>query len=380
MAPYHNVSVASNAFRTQSKEDLSKLRGVVYQCTQCTKHDLQVSICLKTINMLLEKLEEGYTDILDEADPVCRRLYFDKGYKEKRRKPLVKHGDHLKKKSVARTGEVREELKINSASGFSIKLPVLSEPELFGDPQIRWTEILTINPLTKHTVALSGSDSKQTAVVDVRTSRVVNNYQHGLSDVYNFAEHKEHQLYFLGNCKILLFRGDQRMIQLEESFAAVSAVGDASRCLTLPLGVHNYGKGVQIAGPSLYFLSGKGQIVKIDLPLLIRCAENRRTYRSETMPSGTVVDFVAPEKDRFLSISAIGVVSIIESGRVIKQTARLSDKDVFTCIAEIDEKILVVCGNEQNKTSTLRLLGPDLRDIYQHLQEHESSHTLTKHL
>lgn len=137
-------------------------------------------------------------------------------------------------------------------------------------------------------------------------------------------------------------------------------------------GVHNYGKGVQIAGPNLYFLSGKGQIVKIDLPLLIRCAENRRTYRSETMPSGTVVDLVAPEKDRILSISAIGVVSIIESGRVVKQTARLSDKDVFTCIAEIDEKILVVCGNELNKTSTLRLLGPDLRDIYQHLQEQES--------
>jgi len=126
----------------------------------------------------------------------------------------------------------------------------------------------------------------------------------------------------------------------------------------------------------LYFLSGKGQIIKIDMPLLVRCAENRRTYRSETMPSGTVIDFVAPEKDRLVCISTVGVVSIIESGRVVKQTARLSDKDVFTCIAEIEEKILVVCGNEANKTSTLRLLGPDLRDIYLHMQEQESSRCL----
>lgn len=225
----HNLSTASGAFRTQSKEELGRIKGVVYQCTQCSKHDLQISICLKTINMLLEKLENGYTDVLDDVDPVCKRLYFERGYKENRRKPIVKNGDHHKKKSVARTGEVREELKINTASGFSIKLPVLSEPELFGDPQIRWTEILSINALSKNTVALSGVDSKQTSIVDLKTSRIVASYNHGLTDVYHLAEYKEYQLYFQGTGKIFLYKGDHRMIQLEESFATVSALPDGSR-------------------------------------------------------------------------------------------------------------------------------------------------------
>jgi hypothetical protein len=220
----NNLGPNSQAFKTQNKEEIPKTKGVVYQCTQCSKHDLQISICLKTINLLLERLDGGYTDVLDEVDSVCRRLYFERGYKEHRRRPLAKLGDHNKKKSVAKTGEVREELKINTASGFSIKLPVLSEPELFGDPQIRWTEILSINALTKHSVALSGADSKQTSIVDLKTSRIINNYNHGLLNVYNFAEYKEHQLYFQGSGKVYLFKGDQRLIQLEESFTAVSTL------------------------------------------------------------------------------------------------------------------------------------------------------------
>ena len=64
---------------------------IQYSCTQCSKHDIQVSMVLKSLVHMINKHENGYTDILDEFNPVVKRLYLEKGYQEKRKVPLKKN-------------------------------------------------------------------------------------------------------------------------------------------------------------------------------------------------------------------------------------------------------------------------------------------------
>ena len=153
---------------------------VVYACTQCSKHDLQVSIVMKALVKMIEVHEDGYTDVLDEFDPIVRRLYLEKGYEENRKKPAS--GDRAGKKKVT-LAKGEEESRNNGfvvRAPHQIRLPKLSEPELFGEPKARWSETYSICPLGKHTVGLSGPSSLKTLVLDTATGRVAGSVGHGL--------------------------------------------------------------------------------------------------------------------------------------------------------------------------------------------------------
>lgn len=104
---------------------------------------------------------------------------------------------------------------------------------------------------------------------------------------------------------------------------------------------------------------------------MIRSAENRRSYNAEIMPSGTVVDFAVSGKDRILCLSEQGVITVVESARAVKQTGKLAEKEIFTCIKEVEDKILVTCYSKEHRSNTFRLQAPDLRDLCQHMIEDE---------
>ena len=63
-------------------------------------------------------------------------------------------------------------------------------------------------------------------------------------------------------------------------------------------------------------------------------------------------------------MSEQGVITFVEGGRAVKQTARLSNDEGFSCIGEIEEKIVTTSYNGKTKQTTIRLLGLDLRDLY----------------
>ena len=64
----------------------------------------------------------------------------------------------------------------------------------------------------------------------------------------------------------------------------------------------------------------------------------------------------------------------------MKQTARLSSQEGFTCIGEIEEKIVTTSFNPKARQTTIRLLGLDLRDLYQHAIEQEGRSSLSSFL
>ena len=53
---------------------------MTYSCQSCSRSDMQVSICLKAIHFLLNRHESGYTDTLEEFDPIVKKLFVDRGY------------------------------------------------------------------------------------------------------------------------------------------------------------------------------------------------------------------------------------------------------------------------------------------------------------
>lgn len=78
-----------------------------------------------------------------------------------------------------------------------------------------------------------------------------------------------------------------------------------------------------------------------------------------------MVDFYVADKDRVVSLSEQGVITFVEGLRAIKQTGRLSEDEGFSCIAEIEEKIVATSYSSKHRINTFRLLGQDLRDLYQ---------------
>jgi hypothetical protein len=68
----------------------SQATPMTYTCRKCSKLDLQVSICVKAINDLLGILDRGYSDMLDNMDPVIKKLFTERGYELKRRTQLEK--------------------------------------------------------------------------------------------------------------------------------------------------------------------------------------------------------------------------------------------------------------------------------------------------
>lgn len=109
------------------------------------------------------------------------------------------------------------------------------------------------------------------------------------------------------------------------------------------------------------------------MPSLIRIADTKRSYRSESQPTGSVVDFCLTGKDRMVSIAEFGVITVVECSRSVKQTGRLSETDCFSCVAWIDDKILVASYNPGQRSNNFRLLGSDMRDLPGHIIEDTSS-------
>ena len=86
-----------------SKEDQNGGRKVpqfiTYGCQRCCKLDLQVSICLKALVSYMNKYEGGYTDAMDDLDPIIKRLYLERGYEEHRKRPLTSSKSPNRKQS-----------------------------------------------------------------------------------------------------------------------------------------------------------------------------------------------------------------------------------------------------------------------------------------
>lgn len=102
--------------RSPSKGD-HKRNYTTYTCQSCSRVDLQLSICLKAIHFLLNRHEHGYTDTLEEFDPIVKKLYMDRGFKEHRRFP-ESQPSHPKLKGV--NSQEAEEMKDNSSPKFSV--------------------------------------------------------------------------------------------------------------------------------------------------------------------------------------------------------------------------------------------------------------------
>lgn len=127
--------------------------------------------------------------------------------------------------------------------------------------------------------------------------------------------------------------------------------------------IHNYSRSVQLHGNHVYFIGAKGNLCRLDMPTLIRTAETRRSYRAENLPTGSIVNFSVAGKDQILSLAEHGIVTVIESSRAVKQTGRIAENESFTCIAHVDDKILIACFNPSEQLNKFKLLGPDLRDL-----------------
>ncbi len=169
----HKASTASSATRGQKPDP--KRMYTTYSCQSCSRMDLQLSICLKAINFLLNRHEHGYTDTLEEFDPIIKKLYLDRGYKEHRRFPDTSLPRHRVNVSPDTNEDDDRKAK------FSIKMPQLSKPELFGDPEARWSEIQCITQLTRSSIQLNSLDSKKCLTLDVKDGRIIDRLEHGLS-------------------------------------------------------------------------------------------------------------------------------------------------------------------------------------------------------
>ena len=60
-------------------------------------------------------------------------------------------------------------------------MPTLSPPELFGDPEARWSESYNIIPFEKNSIIINGVDSKKSLIMDTREGRIIGRIEHGLT-------------------------------------------------------------------------------------------------------------------------------------------------------------------------------------------------------
>ena len=327
---------------------------MVYSCTQCSKHDLQVSIVMKALVKMIEVHEDGYTDIFDEFDPIVRRLYLEKGYEENRKKPANPDRGNKKKVSLAKGEEESSNKGFVVIASDKIRMPKLSEPELFGEPKARWSETYNICPLDEHTVGISGSE-QETLLLDKRDGKVTGSIRHNLSNIFNMVCYGQYQVYFEGGGRIYLYEHEKKLAQPSEKFTPSQSFGSFI--------INNCSRGVALFQNELYFLNHKCSVSRFDLNMLIKSVQNRRTYQAEEIPSGVCASFAVAGKYKVICLSDTGVVTIVEFSRVVRQTGRLSEEEVYTIIKESDDKILAACYSERSHKSTFRLLGGDLRDL-----------------
>lgn len=73
---------------------------------------MQVSICLQTIVDFMGKYENGYTDSLEDMDPIVKRLFLERGYEEKPR--------HRRNKSPAKNAAKRDSKDQENSKNFSV--------------------------------------------------------------------------------------------------------------------------------------------------------------------------------------------------------------------------------------------------------------------
>lgn len=89
---------------------------ITYTCQKCSKLDLQVSMCLQVINDFMNKYEGGYTDSLDDMDPIVKRLFLERGYEERRRRVKSPQGSpkrHKSKPQLSGDGESNSNFSVS---------------------------------------------------------------------------------------------------------------------------------------------------------------------------------------------------------------------------------------------------------------------------
>jgi hypothetical protein len=107
-------------------------------------------------------------------------------------------------------------------------------------------------------------------------------------------------------------------------------------------------------GHQLYFVNSKGTVSRFDISLLIRAAENKRGYRADNLPTGTVVDFLVVDKAKVIGLNEIGGITITEGGRVVRQIAKSKQGGVFyTCISEGEDRYITTQYDHPRTTKTL---------------------------
>ena len=99
------------------------------------------------------------------------------------------------------------------------------------------------------------------------------------------VSYKELQVYFSGSGQISVFQQEQRVMNPEEKFLTTIKLNGFE--------VFNRSRGVHINDSSLYFIGVRGSVCKFDKKLIARAAEQKKTYRAESLPTGTVVDLGA---------------------------------------------------------------------------------------
>ena len=60
-------------------------------------------------------------------------------------------------------------------------MPKLSPPELFGDPEARWSESYNIIQSGKTSITINGVNSKKSLIMDTTDGRIVGKIEHGLT-------------------------------------------------------------------------------------------------------------------------------------------------------------------------------------------------------
>jgi len=314
---------------------------VRYTCEGCSRLDLQVSMCLQALASIVQEHLGGDMSVLEELDPLLLKLLEERGHPV----PIIKN------QTVSPTKQPEHQ-----HSSLQLRLPTLEEAELFGDPEARWSETYSLTQTGRHQIALNGPESKKTIYLDMRDGRIIKRIDHGLENVFGMAEFGGHQVYACGDGRLRLFREGKYLLEAQDKFMP---------WLNLPDGIQlpNYSRCLKPVDSLLYFIGPKGNVLKLDIILLVRQSENRRSYTAESLATGSVTDFICAGKNKVIGISQFGVITVTEGSRIVKQTGRLAEEEIFTCIAEVDEKILTASYDPYKKRTSFRLLAPDLRDL-----------------
>ena len=188
------------------------------------------------------------------------------------------------------------------------------------------------------------------------------------------VSYKELQVYFLGSGEVAVFQQEQRVMSPEERFLPAVRAGGFE--------IPNRSRGVHLSDSSLYFLGARGSVCKFDMKLVARAAEQKKTYRAESLPTGTAVDFVPWGRNRLLALSERGVITLVESYRSVRQTPQVAQEETHTAIGsfgEADSKVLVASFCAAARRSTFRLLSEDLKELYVHPLDQEGSLRSRRH-